>query len=167
MADTLKTIKCPACHRDMMKVYMPELGINIDVCADGCGGIYFDNREFKHFDEKHENIDQILNALQGKTFIEVDTTLPRTCPVCGAKMVKNFSSIKRQIEVDECYSCGGKFLDNGELEKIRDEFNTEAERSDATMKFVYATMGQELNDLQRHSPNRSLLRKLFDSLTGY
>lgn len=33
-------------------------------------------------------------------------------------MVKNSSSIHKKIEVDDCYSCGGKFLDNNELQKL-------------------------------------------------
>lgn len=52
MADTLKALKCPACGKDMEKVFIPNLGINLDICTDGCGGIYFDNREFERFDEK-------------------------------------------------------------------------------------------------------------------
>ena len=47
MADTLKELKCPACGKVMEKVFIPSEGINLDICTDGCGGIYFDNREFK------------------------------------------------------------------------------------------------------------------------
>lgn len=88
MSDTLQPIKCPACHKDMVKIFMPAEGINIDVCLDGCGGIFFDNREFRQFDEKAENIDEILKEIEGKEFEKVDESLTRTCPVCGSKMVK-------------------------------------------------------------------------------
>lgn len=121
MADTQKIINCPACGTEMVKIFMPEQNINLDVCVNGCGGIYFDNREFQKFNEGHENIDPVINALQDKTFKEVDQRKPRICPVCGANMVKNHSSNSRKIEIDECYFCGGKFLDNGELIKIREE----------------------------------------------
>lgn len=168
MADSFNTLKCPACQKEMKKIFIPEQGINVDVCTDGCGGIYFDNREFKYFDEAHENIDKITEALQGKTFIEVDENLPRTCPACGAKMVKNFSSSKREIQIDECYSCGGKFLDHGELTKFRAEYKTEAERSADIMKEVYSTVGLEIKQLEEANAiakrNRSPLKKLFDSL---
>ena len=40
MADTLKPIKCPACGNTMEKVFIPSAGINLDICTDGCGGIY-------------------------------------------------------------------------------------------------------------------------------
>lgn len=137
MGDNEKIIKCPACGKEMEKIFMPEQGINLDVCVQGCGGIYFDNREFKQFDERHENIDALIESVKDKTFVKVNEHQTRKCPVCGSNMVKNFSSVKRNIEIDECYFCGGKFLDHDELLKIRDEYETEAERSADLLKAVY------------------------------
>ena len=56
MADTLQKIKCPACGKEMEKVFIPSEGINFDICTQGCGGIFFDNRELDKFDEKDEDI---------------------------------------------------------------------------------------------------------------
>ena len=168
MADNLNTIKCPACQKEMVKIFIPEQGINIDVCLNGCGGIYFDNREFQYFDEAHENIDKILDAYKGKKFIDTDDSLPRSCPVCGAKMVKNYSSIKKQIQIDECYACGGKFLDREELQKIREEYPTNEERGADILKEVYATVGAEILEQKAKTEEtkrkRSVLKKLFDHL---
>ncbi len=165
MSDTLQPINCPACHKEMKKIFIPSEGINVDICLDGCGGIFFDNREFKKFDEKAEKIDEILEAIEGKDFEKVDESLPRTCPVCGSKMVKNYSSANRTIQIDECYSCGGKFLDNGELQQIRAEFDTEAERSEATMQELYKTVGVKLHEMEAEknaaNAKRSLANKLF------
>lgn len=119
MADTLDVIKCPACGKNMVKIFVPSEGINVDVCLNGCGGIYFDNREFKKFDEQDKNADEILNALKGKKFNSVNENKIRKCPACGTEMVKNYTGAKHDIQVDECYFCGGKFLDYGELERIR------------------------------------------------
>lgn len=158
MADNKNIIKCPACGTEMTKVFMTEQNFNLDICVNGCGGIYFDNREFKHFDEQHENIDEIVEALKDKTFIEVDQNKTRVCPVCGGNMVRNYSSVKRQIAVDECYFCGGKFLDNGELIKIREEYATEAERSADLAKIININ-GNSLT-YQADSPAKSLFESL-------
>lgn len=174
MADNLKTIKCPACQKDMVKVFVPSEGVNIDICLNGCGGIYFDNREFQYFDEQHENIDDILETIEGKTFEKVDESLPRSCPVCGARMVKNHASAKKEILVDDCYSCGGKFLDNGELQKIRAQYATEEERSADVMTMLYGTVGVELRVHEERrekareeaNKNRTYIRKIFDKLFG-
>jgi len=128
MADNLRIITCPACGKEMKKIYIEDLEFNVDICADGCGGIYFDNREYTKFDEQHEDASLILNELKGKQFDKVNESAIRNCPFCGVKMVKNFASSKKSVQIDECYNCGGKFLDYGELEKIREEFVDEAKR---------------------------------------
>ncbi len=168
MVENFADLKCPACQKNMVKVFVPTAGVNVDICLDGCGGIYFDGREFDAVNEEHEDIDTILEALKGKTFEKVDESLPRTCPVCGSIMHKNYSSIKKEIQVDDCYSCGGKFLDNGELIKIREEYDTDAERTADTMAFVYETVGVALKELdeqvERKKARRSMLKKLFDRM---
>lgn len=118
MADTLREITCPACDTKMTKIYMEEAGINIDVCLDGCGGILFNNRELEKFDEQHENADDIFNAYEGKTFKPVEQSEVRLCTICNTPMVKQGAGVGN-IEIDVCNTCGAKFLDYGELEKIR------------------------------------------------
>ncbi len=86
-------------------------------------------------------------------------------------MVKNFASPKKEVQIDECYKCGGKFLDNGELQKIRAEYKNQEERTDDVMKTIYNTVGTELkaldNDLKKAKANKPILRKVFDKLFCY
>ena len=151
---------------EMEKIFIPSAGINIDICINGCGGIYFDNREFKHFDEVNENIQEIIDATKDKEFIKVDENVVRQCPICGTNMVKNYSSIKKTIKIDECYVCGGKFLDGEELQKIRSEYNTEEERIEdamAVMDKMFAPYLQKMEDEHNEFlSKRSSLKKFFD-----
>ena len=128
MTDNKQSIICPACGKPMKKIFISSANCNIDVCLDGCGGIFFDNMEYKKMDENHEDIHELLEATEGKTFSNVNTKLTRVCPICGQDMVKNFASAKHEVEIDECYGCGAVFLDAGELIAIRNQFSTEAER---------------------------------------
>src|SRR5574344_1607517 len=168
MADNFKQLRCPACQKPMTKVFVPKEGVNVDICLDGCGGMYFDNRELTYFDEQSEGIDNILEAIQGKTFEPVDQNNFRSCPVCGARMVKNFTSDKRHITIDECYSCGGKFLDAGELVSMRAEYDTESARREAVLKQIDSTVGNEIREMEFQHANamqhRSVFRKLFDAI---
>ncbi len=143
MADNKEIIKCPACGETMTKVFMPSQGVNLDVCVNGCGGIYFDNREFSKFDEPHENIEPLIEILKNKEFKKVDETQTRKCPVCHSVMVKNFASAKKEVQVDDCYSCGGKFLDYNELNKIRNQYPTEEARISDILKMMYSDLGIE------------------------
>ena len=154
MADNLEIIECPACGKKMKKVYMPDAGINLDVCVNGCGGIYFDNREFKKFDEQHEDIEPLVKAFEGKQYLTIDTAETRICPVCSMKMVKNYASAKHEVQVDECYGCGGKFLDHCELDKIRAQYATEEERAADVVKELYSKVGAELRLAQLEHEKR-------------
>lgn len=126
MADTKDKINCPACDKEMTKIFINDAGINIDVCLDGCGGILFDNRELEKFDDVSENADEILEALKGKTFESVPQEEVRICTICNTPMVKQGAG-RGGVEIDVCNNCGAKFLDYGELEKIRESSNISEE----------------------------------------
>lgn len=163
MADTLKPLICPACNKTMDKVFIPTEGINVDICTN-CGGIYFDNRELEHFDENKEDVSKIMEKLEGREFEKVPADIERHCPNCGNKMVKNFSSIDKSIEIDECYNCGGKFLDNSELTKIRAEYETEAERSEDVLQYMYSQIGADLAKADEAYCETKLNRSLYRSI---
>lgn len=118
MADTKCIISCPACDKEMTKVYVKEANMNVDICLDGCGGILFDNRELEKVDEAHENADEIFEAVKNKTFKPTNEQEVRLCPICNSAMVKQGCGIEG-IEIDVCNTCGSKFLDHNELTNIR------------------------------------------------
>ena len=128
MADSKEILTCPSCGKKMQKIFLNEQNFNIDICLDGCGGIFFDNRELKKVDEKSECINEILAAIKDKKFTKPNTTAKRRCPACNAVMVQNNSKYSCEFKVDECYSCGGVFLDSGELLNIRKESSNEEEK---------------------------------------
>ena len=154
MDNIAEIIVCPACGKEMKKIYMPSQKIHLDVCVDGCGGLFFDNQEFKRVDEQDEDITPLILMLENKTYEPVkESALQRVCPTCGMKMVKNFSSAKHTIQVDECYGCGGKFLDHSELEKIRAEYATEEDRAYDVIKKLYSQVGVELENFDEQYSN--------------
>jgi len=94
----------------------------VDVCQDGCGGIWFDAFELQQVDEENEAAGEPLLGLRRDERVVVDPTRKRECPRCeGLKLRRHFFSAKRRIEVDECPGCGGYWLDAGELAQIRAE----------------------------------------------
>lgn len=129
---------CPVCHRELQ--HLDAGGVSLDVCRGGCGGIWFDNHELQKFDEAHEHptsavfeVDRGPQAGAPGPASASDGALAKlSCPRCpGQRMQRHFFSVKRQIEVDECLRCGGEWLDHGELQKIREEFASAAERKEA------------------------------------
>jgi len=137
--DNTKELNCPACGGKMRKIFMDKAGINLDVCLDGCGGIFFDNQEIRSFDEKKEDVEALTKALESNSFSQTDQTADRKCPLCGVVMHKRFASVKHKVSVDECYNCGGIFLDNGELQKIRAQYETEEDGSRDFIRMIQFT----------------------------
>ena len=159
MSDNKVRIECPACGCEMVKVFDQENGINIDICLNSCGGIFFDNRELEKFDESHENAETIFSAIEGKTFQKVDKTKTRICPICHVPMVKQGAVGNNNIEIDVCNSCGGKFLDNGELQRVREK----AIKDSALLNNMIISLYQK--NLEKNSGNHNLesRRKFFQN----
>jgi len=117
--------------------------INVDVCQGGCGGVWFDWFELKKVDESHEALGEDLMHVERNPDVKLYQDGKRICPRCeGMPMLQHFASVKREVEVDECPNCAGFFLDYGELNAIRDQFETEGERKGAA-EAVFADLFDE------------------------
>jgi len=126
---------CPACNNNLTEINLD--GILLDVCQDGCKGVWFDWFELKKFDEPHEKANLVLETGTPHPDVKIDHSKKRTCPRCqNIVMMKHFSSAKKEIEVDECGNCAGFWLDYGELHKIRNQFTSEAEKNKFTEEFA-------------------------------
>ena len=139
MADTKEIISCPACQADMEKVFIERVNFYLDICKN-CGGIFFDNREFKYFDEKHEDVGEIAQVLKDAEIKKNDTNELRICPYCHTNMVKTGVN----PIIDECYTCGAKFLDGSELEQYRNQFENDSERTASFVNILNAAIENKL-----------------------
>jgi Zn-finger nucleic acid-binding protein len=143
-------MKCPACPNTLQEVQAGD--IKVDVCRNGCGGIWFDNFEFKKVDEQHESAGDSLLEIEKNPHVVVDRTGKRQCPRCEDQpMLQHFVSAKQEVEVDECPACGGIWLDAGELGAIRDQFATDEERSAAAQEYFQNVFGGELAKMKARS----------------
>ncbi len=112
---------CPACRKQLQTVRIR--GIELEACTDGCGGIWFDAAELFRLDEPEEGEgDPVLDKLlalprQGAAGPSGEK---RLCIKCGAKMKNHEHREGSGIFIDECYVCGGIWLDGGELKAIRE-----------------------------------------------
>lgn len=137
MVDTLDVINCPLCGKEMKKVFLDEQQMNVDICLNGCGGIFLDNREFNKIDDEHENIDEIIIAIKDKDFEPVVKNEQIICPICNVPMVE-MGAGKSSVKIDCCNGCGAKFLENGELQKIRENESSKDEVLDDILENIFA-----------------------------
>ena len=73
-------MECPVCDRQLKEMEISD--IVVDVCENGCGGIWFDNYELKKVDEKHESAGEKLLEIARDPNVKVDHTEQRSCPKC-------------------------------------------------------------------------------------
>jgi len=148
---------CPTCQNTLTETEIN--GVVLDICQNGCGGIWFDWHELKKFDEPHEYIGNLLSTINIKSNLNIDYSSRRICPRCKDKivMLRHFSSVKKEIEIDECGNCAGIWLDFGELEKIRNQFKTESDKIHATQGYISGLFDKKLE--QAHKETKDKLKR--------
>jgi len=97
----------------MKKEEVEVLGPNviIDVCSK-CQGIWFDNNELK----KILGNRKLANYLTKHIGTQSKSKL--VCPHCGWLMDLEYAE---DVEIDVCLNCYGAWLDNGELERLKEK----------------------------------------------
>lgn len=140
-------MQCPVCANQLQQMTVGD--VTVDVCKGGCGGIWFDNLELKKFDEPCESAGEALLDVERNPNLTVDHEKRLNCPKCDdVVMMRHFFSVKKQVTVDECPSCGGFWLDAGELTHIRKLFNTEEEKHKAADEYFQEIFGDKLKAVQ-------------------
>ncbi|MFC1538856.1 zf-TFIIB domain-containing protein [Candidatus Latescibacterota bacterium] len=116
---------CPVCVNEMIEENFG--GVAVDVCKNGCRGIWFDWAEIVKLDERNEGFGKALEEALKYPQTNEENRGNILCPKCGIPMHIHKYKSSKEINVDECYVCGGFFLDSGELQVIRDTFMSEEE----------------------------------------
>jgi|TARA_B100001971_G_scaffold214326_1_gene251100 Zn-finger nucleic acid-binding protein len=104
-----------------------NFGIKVDICDNGCKGMWFDLGELKMLDEDDEGLGKALEEALRSPRINDDSRGQVLCPICSIRMQPHKYKNSKEVNVDECYKCGGFFLDSGELKEIRDTYMSDAE----------------------------------------
>lgn len=157
---------CPVCS-----ILMKEEdfgGVKVDVCSDGCKGIWFDWCELIKLDETHEGLGKALNEALENDRVAEETGRRIACPKCNIPMVAHLYQGAKAVTVDECYGCGGFFLDSGELQAIRENFMNDQEREKFVSQMLSndAAFKNEKENLQKIRERTEAVRKACRVITG-
>lgn len=128
-------MKCPVCGKEMVQ---ETFGVDVEVCESGCKGIWFDRGKLRMLLESNEGLSAALEAALRHPRNNDDKRGPIKCPKCSIPMQTHRFNRAREVNVDECYNCGGFFLDSGEITDIRDHYMSDAEVSAYTEKLISA-----------------------------
>jgi len=158
-------MNCPACGNALTKTRAGAIAV--DVCQQGCGGVWFDNHELKKVDEQHEAEGEELLEIEHGT-VSLDPDHRRKCPRCGDFALRqHFFSVARSVAIDECPGCAGIWLDAGELGQIRALFKTEEERKEAAGKYFKEEFGPALEEMKKDSEQGLRRARRFSRMFRY
>lgn len=159
-------MKCPICENELVTKNVGE--IVVDLCKGGCGGIWFDNYEFIKFDKPYDSAGEEFLNIEVREKLEVKLHRKLGCPKCSkVVMSKHFLSIENHVEIDECPSCGGIWLDLGELRIIRNNFRELENKYEATKKYFKKIFAGNLSKLQKESVEENAKLRKFTNMFKY
>ncbi|MGV8119700.1 MAG: zf-TFIIB domain-containing protein [Candidatus Xenobiia bacterium LiM19] len=118
-------MNCPLCRIAMKEINIS--GVNIDECTQ-CHGLWFDNLELARLDETIEGDGETLERILSYPRDNDRNRGDIVCPRCSVKMHRRSFYYKSDITIDDCYGCGGTWLDAGELDAVRNNFKGQDER---------------------------------------
>ena len=104
-------------------------GVKVNVCTDGCKGLWLEWFALIKLDEKNEGLGDALQQALHYPRVNDETRGALNCPKCHIAMHRHLSKSDKEVSIDECYNCGGFFLDSGELNEIREHHMSEAEEN--------------------------------------
>ena len=157
-------MKCPVCGKEMVT---ENFGVNVNVCENGCKGIWFDQAELAMLDEKNEGLGAALEAALRYPRHNDGQRGQIKCPKCGIPMHTHKYKRDKEVNVDECYNCGGFFLDSGELTDIRNNYMSDAEVTAYVDKMISSVPGysEEMKKLDAEQKRLEAIQKLTKFLT--
>jgi len=153
-------MKCPVCSNEMVGEDFG--GVMVDCCNNGCKGIWFDWNELSKLDELNEGLGSALQKALTYERTNDDGRGKINCPKCQIPMHIHKYEAAKEINVDECYQCGGFFLDSGELKAIRDDFMSDAERDAYMQKLLdnAPAFNQAQKDLEKEKLRTEAVKRM-------
>jgi len=159
VAEGEREMKCPACQRALVEFAAGPM--RVDICLEGCAGIWFDRDELTKVDDFNEPFPESLIRVLSNAQVAIDKRRERECPRCvGQVMTHRFLDDQLKVQADECSSCGGHFLDIGELSNLRDESRRDAESQRLWSDWL-KSHGDNLKDPEKGKRYRAFFEVLF------
>jgi Zn-finger nucleic acid-binding protein len=122
-----------------------------------CKGIWFAHKELESLDQPGEGMGLAIEAALSSPRVDTAPRAPIQCPRCAIQMQTHKFQRDKEIDVDECYSCGGFFLDSGELKEIWDHYMSDADRKAYAEKIENAVPGFTAADREINREGRRMV----------
>jgi len=110
---------CPRCKETLCEVKVDE--ILLDKC-NSCGGVWFDFTEMERVIFKDaRTLKSFLGNAKPHDQGASDEEDPLKCPRCSDELLPVRSAESLDIQIQACLTCYGRWLDGGEIGRVRDQ----------------------------------------------
>jgi Zn-finger nucleic acid-binding protein len=151
-------MKCPVCSKALVEYKAGAF--NVDICRDGCSGIWFDKSEIEKCDEHSEPFPTELLRVNKSPNVVIDRSKAHNCPKCESQvMTRIVLDPEKRFEIDRCPKCEGHWLDNGELERMRKVSQASA-NSSAQLAAYNKRVNEQLDDVDARFRVGSFIKSL-------
>ncbi len=152
-------MKCPVCSNSLSA--FDAGSFTVDICKDGCAGIWLDKGELEKCNEHTDPFPQELLRVKKSLDVVIDRSKTRLCPSCeDQEMTRITLDAETNFEIDQCPTCKGHWLDVGELEHLRAKEKEEAEMSARIADFE-KQVADKLSDPESAHKVKAFVTKLF------
>lgn len=156
---------CPDCRIPMEALLFRD--VYLDDCPQ-CGGIWFDEGELKKFVKGHDEL--ILHSLEDAAKPCPDVVLKerdqKLCPSCSERLTPYRYMYSSDVLLDECDSCYGVWVQDGELEKIADYLDQIEASMTPEKRDILVAASADLHASLRSRKNRAKSLVSYWSLIG-
>lgn len=92
--------------------------VRVEVCR-ACAGIWFEQDQLARVDHANKGAGPALQRALAVPASTIGARRPLSCTRCSVAMVDEPHDLHAAVHVDRCRTCGGIFLDGGELAALR------------------------------------------------
>lgn len=120
----------------------------MDVCRDGCAGIWLDRWELRKVDGGQNSEGECLLALPPRSRLAPERVEQRFCPRDLAPLRRHYVCDEFGLEVNSCVVCAGLWIEPGELGRIYQSRDSGDEATRDVCRALERSLGPALESMR-------------------
>ena len=139
-------MNCPSCDNTLTS--QNEAGIQAQVCAGGCGGLWLEGRQVKKVRDRLPGAGVHLLDIPRAEGVHVFRDVQHVCPHCRTTLLyRHCFDRQLELEIDQCAKCAGFWLETGPLPDIVSLGKSSADRARNAGQFFHVLIDEKVANM--------------------